>query len=301
MKTCQAFGLRSLKPCRNRCHPDFDTCLKHRDFYDKTVWKHRFLNLENRHFLLQGLDYSPNSTFGRLQHVIEFSLTSGKIVLTEPEVAALESVPQTSWNLPHNSLTDVFTVMCGTGKVMPTWNKKILHHTIYNYFKMYNNQALIDYVPSMELRIGRLLANPATSPMAIFRTFSGYFNKRLLMRPDPAWHERVRHKHEQFIREALALSQMRSYLLLSDEKIASYFFKTPSVEERMHPFANMTRVFAYLAKPQKDVEKAAHKLRMRQYKEGIAMAVWHPKNVERWLDIGGWDLIASMAGDEGLA
>ena len=298
--TCQAFGLRSLKPCRNRCHPDFDTCLKHRDFYDKTVWKHRFLNVNNRHFLLQGLDYYPDSSFGRLQHIIEFSLNSRKIVLTEPEVAALESVPQRNWNFPHNSLTDVFTIMCGTGKVLPNWNRGLLHHTIYNYFKMYNNGALINYTPSMESRLGRLLANPATSPAVIFRLCSSYFNKRLLQRPDSGWRERVNNRLEAFIKEALALPQMRSHLLLSDERITSYFFKALTVEERMNPFADKTRIITLFVKPHKDAEKAKHKLRMRQYKEGIAMAVWHPKNMERWLDIGGWPLVASIAGDDGL-
>jgi hypothetical protein len=69
----------------------------------------------------------------------------------------------------------------------------------------------------------------------------------------------------------------------------------------LNPFANNERVFTYLVKPHKDAEKAKLKLRMRQYKEGIAMAVWHPKNVERWLKVGGWPLVASIAGDDGLA
>jgi hypothetical protein len=222
--------------------------------------------------------------------VIEFSLKSEKIVFTEPEVAVFESVPQSSWNLPHNSLTDVFTVMCGTGKILPTWNKKILHHTIYNYFKMYNNQALIDYTPCMESRLGRLLANTATSPVSIFRISSVYFKKRLLQLDGPEWRGRIHDNHQRFVKEALSLPQMRSHLLLSDEIIASYF--------SMEPFAD--KVIVSLAKPYKDVEKAKHKLRMRDFKEGIAMAVWHPNNVAKWLEMGGWPLIAMISGDEGL-
>jgi hypothetical protein len=298
---CQAFVLRTLKPCRNRCDSNVGTCLKHRDFYDKAVWKHRFLNLENRHYLLQGLDYPPESSFGRLQSIIEFSLNSGRIILTEADIQALESVPRQNWNLPHNSLTDVFMVMCGTGKVLPIWNNDILQHAVYNYFKMYNNGALFDYLPSMEGRLGRLLANPATSPAVVFRISSIYFHKRLLQRPDQRWRQMVRNRQEEFIIEALRISQMRSHLLLSDEQIMSYFFKKPKEEDRMNNYIKLTGIFGTLVKPCKDAEKTKHKMRMRQYKEGIAMAVWHPKNVERWLEIGGWLLIASIAGDDGLA
>lgn len=41
--------------------------------------------------------------------------------------------------------------------------------------------------------------------------------------------------------------------------------------------------------------------RVRLWKEEIIAAVWHPRNVERWLTVGGWPLIAMMAGDDGLA
>jgi hypothetical protein len=321
-KICQAFRHHDLKPCGMRCHGDSDTCIQHRDFYDKSIWKHRFLNLENKRYLLQGIDCAANSFVRRIQHVIEFSLNSGKIVLTEPEIMLLPSVPLQNWNLPHNSLTDLFTVMCGTGKVMPSWNKNILRHAVYDYFKMYTNQALLDYVPSMEGRLGRLLANPATSPAEIFPIFSEYFNKRLLMRNDPVWRGIVHDRHQRFIKEALALPQMRECLLLSDEMIASYFFKWPPlmmdefwaswIKEKRAPrkvnpterltlsFSQMGRTLAPLVRPYRDAEKARHKTLVAQYKEGFAMAVWHPKNVERWLNIGGWPLVASIAGDEGL-
>jgi hypothetical protein len=61
------------------------------------------------------------------------------------------------------------------------------------------------------------------------------------------------------------------------------------------------QLIKYLAAYIKTEEKARHKQRMLQYKEGIAMAVWHPNTVSRWLQAGGWPLIASIAGDDGLA
>jgi hypothetical protein len=302
MSICQAFRLRDLRPCRSYCHPESNTCLKHHDFYDKTVWMSRFLNLQDRRFLLQGLDYSQESMMGRIQTVIEFSLNSGKIVLTEPDVAAMVHIRSHAWNFPNVSMTDVFIILCGTGKVLPEWNHSICCHAIYNYFKMYFTPSLVDVIPSMESRIGRLLANPATSPALILKIFTGYFQDLSLRHQDTERIFGILSTQERFIKEALLLPQMRSHLLLSDEKLTSYFFRRQIANERLNMFpTEPLQLIKYLAADIKTEEKARHKQRMLQYKEGIAMAVWHPNNVSRWLQAGGWPLIASIAGDDGLA
>jgi len=271
--------------------------MKHRDFYDKEIWKQRFLSLRNKRFLLQGIDCLPDSPLGRIQHIIEFFINSGNIVLTERDVGEMEYVGSHMWNFPHNSLTDVFTILCGTGKIQPSWNINIRNHAVYNYFKMFVNPSLPNYIPSMESRLGRLLANPATSPRDVFQISTKFFKRRLMKRIDTEWVIRVNTSHKAFMIEALEMPQMRSHLLLSDEQIISYFFR----QERVKLFKELIVKFASFTKPYKDAEKAKHKLRMRQYKEGIAMAVWHPKNLERWLSIGRWPLVASIAGDDGLA
>ena len=297
MSFCQAFRLRDLRPCCNHSHADTTTCLKHTDFYDKAVWKSRFLNLQDRRFLLQGLDYSQESMMGRIQTVIEFSLNSGKIVLTEADVSAMIHVHSRVWNLPNVSLTDVFIALCGTGKVLPEWNHSICCHALYNYFKIYYNRWLGDVRPSMESRIGRLLANPASSPAFILKIFNGYFQDRALRHQGTEHIFHVLATQERFIKEALSLPQMRSHLLLSDEKLASYFFRPHIAVFPEEP----VELIKHLAADIKSEEKGRHKQRMRNYKEGIAMAVWHPNNVSRWLNEGGWPLIASIAGDDGLA
>lgn len=302
MSFCQAFRLRDLKPCRNYCHPETSTCLKHADFYDKAVWKSRFLNLQDRRFLLQGLDYSQESMMGRIQTVIEFSLNSGKIVLTEADVTEMIHVRSRVWNLPNVSLTDVFIALCGTGKVLPEWNYSICCHALYNYFKMYYNRWLGDVRPSMESRIGRLLANPASSPALVLKIFNGYFQDRALRHQGTEHIFYVLAMQERFIKEALSLPQMRSHLLLSDEKLTSYFFRRQIANEHMNVLpAKPIELIKHLAADIKNEEKERHKQRVRNYKEGIAMAVWHPNNVSRWLNEGGWPLIASIAGDDGLA
>jgi hypothetical protein len=285
---CQAFRLCDLKPCAMRCQANQKTCAEHTDFYNISIWKQRFLNLTNKRYLLQGLDYSPNSSMARIQHIIEFSINSENIVLKESDIVAMEYVTKVSWNEPHNSLTDVFTILCGTGKILPKWNKRNLKHAVYNYMKMYTNKALQDCMPPMEKRLGRLLENPATSPRLIFHTTFEYFNMLLLSKESVNWRVSVKMLHEKFIQEALALPQMRSHLLLSDERLVSYFLK-PS-EEYMMLIRRVSHIY-------RDNEKLRHKQRMSKHKEGIAMIVWHPDNVERWFRMGGHPLIDMMSGE----
>jgi len=285
---CQAFRLCDLKPCAMKCQENQKTCAQHSDFYNISVWKYRFLNLMNKRYLLQGLDYSPTSSMGRIQHIIEFSINSGNIVLKETDIMAMEYVLKSTWNKPHDSLTDLFTVLCGTGKILPKWNKRNLKHAVYNYMKMYTNKDLEDCMPSMEKRLGRFLENPATSPRLVFQTTFEYFNMLLLSKESLHWRVSIKMMHEKFIKEALSLPQMRSHLLLSDERLVSYFLD-PS-EEYMIMIRNLSHVY-------RDNEKALHKQRMSKHKEGIAMIVWHPDNVERWFRMGGHPLIDMMSGE----
>ena len=303
--TCTAFRLYDLKPCRNNSTPGCQTCHSHRTFYDKDVWKSRFLNLENKKYLLQGIGYSTNTRMGRIQYVIENSLNTEKIVLTQEDVAAMTSIRSRLWRHPHNSLTDVMTVICGTGKVMPTWNLRLLQHTVYDYFKLHSNLRLIDIYPPMENYLGRLLANPATSPAAIMTIAASFYETLFYNREDYTndielinqWHEITVLQFLRFVREALQLKSMKSHILLSDTEILSYFTPIPKRTALMD--TTKTLITSLLAE-MRNIEKSRLKTHTRQFKEGIAAAVWHPKNVERWLDTGGWPLIAMISGDDGL-
>jgi len=303
-KLCSAFRLDELTPCKSPRIPGLDVCHGHRTFYDKEIWKSRFLSIQNRRNLLQGINYPETTHIGRIQHVLGFSLKSGKIVLTEEDVAAMESIPAVQWNEPHNDFTDVFTVLCGTGKVLPKWNLRILRHTIYKYLKMHYNPGLIDVCPSMESRLGPFLANPSTSPSVIFR-FAADFYENMYHKEDytddpeiiSLWREYTNLNLVRFFKHALALKSMKSHLLLSDKEVASYF--TPTTKRRVAILKPETVMRPYLMEFRK-AEMMEHKARVTLFKEGIAAAVWHPTNIERWLDLGGWDMIAMMTGDDGL-
>jgi hypothetical protein len=234
------------------------------------------MSLRSKKYLLQGIDYSMNTFQGRLQHVIEYSIKSEHIVLTPHDIHMMETTPMHLLNEPHDSLTDVFTILCGTGIVKPYWNREMLDEVLITYLKMYMNPRIVDVLPRMETRIGRLLAYPMIDPAKVFAN---------LPRMLEYYSTRAATRCLVFVTTILALPQMRHHLLLDRDTLASYLgsFALPIIAKMRYK------------------EMSKHKKRMRQFKEGIAMRVWHPTRVARWLEVGGWPLVASIAGDDGLA
>jgi hypothetical protein len=288
---CQAFRMTDLKPCKKICHEERSTCLQHRSFYNKKVWKDRFLNVNKTRFLLQGLDYQEGTFLRQIQHVLEFSLKSGLITLNEIDIATLYTLPEHDWGGPFDSLTDVFVVLCGTGLVQPEWNEGMLKHVAWNTFlavvmlgPLYTQAASV---------FGRLLCNPSTNPASILRLVGECFEKRFKNSDNPLRKTQYITHYKIFLSQILSLPQMRPHLLLSDERLCSYF--TQSQLSVVDP-----RLIRELANPIRKAEKAYHKERMSMYKEGLVMAVWHPKNMERWLELGGWPLVDMMSGDEDM-
>jgi hypothetical protein len=91
------------------------------------------MNLNNRKYLLQGIDYDETSSIARIQQVIEYSLKSRKIILTEEDVAAMEVLPRDTWGTPSNSLMDVLIIASGTGMIKAYWNPQLLLQVLLTY------------------------------------------------------------------------------------------------------------------------------------------------------------------------
>lgn len=237
------------------------------------------MNLNNRKYLLQGIDYSEDTSIGRIQRVIEYSLISRKIILTEEDVAAMEVLPRDTWGQPSNSLMDFLIIASGTGMIKAHWNPRLLLQVLLTYTSIYINPSLIDVRPSLEPRFGRLLID--TNPDLIFQRL---FCSRYM--------ERVYIHHPESVKDVLeailSFPQMRSHLLLNASNVCNYF--NPKFATILLP----------LLETKRRSEMAILKKRVAVHKEGFAMRVYHPRNVERWLAIGGWDLIAMITGDEGL-
>lgn len=48
------------------------------------------------------------------------------------------------------------------------------------------------------------------------------------------------------------------------------------------------------------MRRIRQRARASKIHEELVAAVWHPRKVEHWLSTGGWQLVAMIAGDEGL-
>jgi len=276
MGKCCAFRLRDMTGCQNLASKESDVCANHANFFNIRVWSQRFLRL-NSLYLLQGLNYSEDNSIGRLHKIIEYSLKSGKIVLTKEMVAALETIPEDRWDIPHASLVDVFTVLCGTGLVSPLWNMSLFKHSIYTTMKM-RKPIFRDIWSPIEYRLGPFLTNPFVTPLYVIRkAFTAYRN---IMQRIP---EKDIYYYE-FLKECFAHPSFQSRLMLSDEMITSSIANKKEFEELVRRSIG----------PSRRAEKRRLKAQADQIKEEMISKVWHPKNVERWLELGGWDLVEMM-------
>jgi len=276
MATCCAFRLRDMTACQHAPSRGSDVCANHADFYNIRVWSRRFLRIDSI-YLLQGITYDQMITIGRLQKIIEYSLKSGKIVLTQEMVAALETVPEDRWDIPHTSLVDVFTVLCGTGLVSPLWNMRLFKHCIYTAMKM-RKPVFRDVWSPIDYRLGPFLTNPFVTPVYVIgRAFTAYRNlmQRVLDR-DTYYYE--------FLKECFAHPSFQSGLMMSDEIISASIANKKEFEELVRRSIG----------PSRRAEKRRLKAQADQIKEEMISKVWHPKNVERWLELGGWDLVEMM-------
>jgi hypothetical protein len=216
-------------------------------------------------------------TIGRLQKIIEYSLKSGKIVLTQEMIAGFERVPEDRWDIPHTSLVDVFTVLCGTGLVSPLWNMRLFKHCIYTAMKM-RKPVFRDVWSPIDYRLGPFLTNPFVTPLYVIgKAFTAYRN--LMQRvPDKDVY------YYEFLRECFAHPSFQSRLMMSDEIISASIANKKEFEELVRRSIG----------PSRRAEKRRLKAQADQIKEEMISKVWHPKNVERWLELGGWDLVEMM-------
>lgn len=274
-RLCKAITLRDYTPCKNKAMQAKETCSCHKKFYNGQTWINTFIRGENRHGDTVLLGYtSTESTMYRLEKHVRDVLTSGKVKVTKDDVASLPC---------SDKYIDIFLILCELPYVNPEWNKALLLRAIgyfYTLARMLNpslalqrmwldplrNNENMGFARTLKYMLklkskrentAALSQNPDSTPYgAIFQIyFTGY---------DQAY--------SWYSREALVS-------MIVPQKVSPRFF-----EENIIPLLKQNARQLRLAK------KAA----IDPIKEEIVAAVYHPRNVERWLEEGGHELLDMM-------
>jgi hypothetical protein len=294
---CCAFRLNDLAPCKNSARPDSDVCHPHRNFYAKEEWLARFTDVTSP-LLLTGLDYRRATLLGRIQHVIEYSLTSGKIVLDKKDVSKFSCPPIEQWTRPQQalSLVDTFTVMVRTGKVSPRWNSELTGFCIASFAKMYSWE-LRDMLPSVEARMNPFFTHPDCKPhhsLLMLLTFHrNFLNTKHSHVPERQHIPDLMTR--QLAHECLGMNPiLLTTLYSSDEWFEPY--DTREKKTRDEILLSVKQILAQLLPQYRTNAKALIRGRMDILKRDLMEATWHPRRVQAWLDAGDFELLEMMLG-----
>ncbi len=280
---CCAFRASDLRPCAKTVRESGDVCHTHRNFYTKEEWLKKFVSLTSP-FLLDCIVREQESITGRIVAAVEYSLTSGKIVLTEDDIAGLYCPPFREWfNAPFApSFRPVYTVMVSTGKVNPRWNQDLLHISFLYYAKMYSWD-LRNSPPSFDSYIMPFLTYPGEKPhelvmslLAFHRSFLNYRHGHI-----PVQRYRLNLMSRQLAEECFSkrpvilasLYSIEEWKRIYDEKAASTpNFNIEPLKEILEELVPQSRAGA----------KELILQRMGPLKEEVIAAGWHPSRFEKW-------------------
>jgi hypothetical protein len=275
MAHCQAITLSEFQPCKNLARHGHETCSSHKKFYQQDYWIKNFIKGNNRDRTTVLIGYtSEDSSMYRLESHVRKILTSGKMKVTKEDVASLPC---------SENYVDTFLILCQLPYVNPEWNKALLLRTI-GYF--YNLTRMLH--PSLALQ--RMWLDPLRNNehMGFARTLKHMLkmkNKRqntaaLAHNPDSTPYVEVF--------QIYFTDYDQAYCWYSDEALASLI-----LPQKVSPTFFETTIIPLLKQNARQL-RLAKKTAIDPIKEEIVAAVYHPRNVGRWLEEGGHELLDMM-------
>jgi hypothetical protein len=281
MATCQAITQNGFYPCGNPARQGHDTCGVHKTFFHKRGWFKKFILGENKSQDVALLGYDQrHSVTGRLTEHVRKVLQSGRIKITEEDIRCLPC---------SASMVDVFLILCELPHVDPKWNKRFVVEAVRTYFYRIigYNETLRNYNPYkvQDERLGPLLKNPnmgfdrTLKFMIAVKEMRSLGRLRLMNQPEAYFDD---------VFSTLFLDYNDDYSLYAPEALTSLM-----VPEGAKADYFQAKVIPLLKRRQKQI-KLAKKMRMAPLKEEIVSVVYHPDNVERWLNTRGWGFLDMM-------
>lgn len=279
MALCQAITKNHYQPCANKARHGHETCSSHKKFYQKDVWVKRFLCGRGDDDVLLG--YPKDSATGRLEQHVRKVLASGRFTITYEDVKA---IPSTA------GFSDVFLILCEQPAVNPTWNCRLLISTIAYYYFVYRNLGEAGFLSNPYLLHSKHIAPILRNPHMTFGQTLKFMLKAKQMCDTTQTLLHLPPRAYETAFENLFLDYKDDYVWYSDEFLTKAL--CPSKEATLHNFFK-AQILPKLNQRGPQIRRAK-RVAMDPLKEGIVAAVYHPRNVQRWLDAGGWPLLDMM-------
>lgn len=218
---------------------------------------------------------------GRLEKHVRQTLASGRFCITEQDVKNIPALDRSS---------DVFLLLCQLPQIDPKWNKKLLLSSLNYYFNLHRYLSESGHLHNPYLlhqkRILPILNNPNMS-------FGQTLKFMLKLKQQKEYTQHLAHLplgRYQAIFDTLFLDYKGEYTWYSDEFLTSAL--VPEESAQLHEYFK-AQVLPQLKRRAKQIRQAK-RVTLDPIKEELVAKVYHPKNVEHWLNEGGWELLDMM-------
>jgi hypothetical protein len=277
MALCQAITLTDYRPCKNLARHGHETCSSHKKFFQRDYWIKTFVKGNNRHHDTVLLGYtSEDSSMYRLESHVRHMLTSEKIKVTEEDVASLPA---------RDAFVDIFLILCQLPYVDPNWNKRLVLQTVSFYFQVSRHLIGFQLSQLQRIRMGPLIQN---SHMGFARTLKFMLKVRDMREKTAALTHHPDTTPFDQIFPTFFTGYDGSHSWYSDELLAEMI--VPPNVSLTYFQVQILPLLKQNARQLRQDKKTA----MDPIKEEIVAAVYHPRHVERWLEIGGHELLDMM-------
>lgn len=278
---CEALTCIFTK-CNGTTKDETGLCYEHQDFFTPDTWMKDWLTHPRRDNVVL-LGHQRGSVMRNLEDHIRYA-TKEKIRIPEEFVRLIPALPK---------YTDLYLLLCENEYIDPLWNKNLLNLCFVEFLKR-RKTTFAGYWPNIHTTFQSFLDNPQMGPAIFFFKFLPVLLKLKKQGEINPYYQNIEYKavvDEFFSPEDDSRIEDLFYMccLASKEYLASAAkCKDPMTREFFYE-----SVYPYF-EAKKKLIRQGRKEESDELKREIVENVYHPRNVERWLNTGGWDLLDMM-------
>jgi hypothetical protein len=263
-------------------------CRRHVDYFKakkkRKKWINRYINPTVETSLLIG--FQEGTHMHREETHIR-NVTKKLIILTQEEV---QRIPATNYN------TDLYLLLCENQYINPLWNKRLLMLCIVVFVKR-RQHTFQGFWPTVESHFYSLIQNRKFGYTMLMQYLISEMNRYTMINVILPSHRVVdfglifddffkptKEEHKAYMQgltgrlSYYSKDVVQSILKCKDEKVKDIF------ENNIYKYIQQAKTF----------EKQNQRRRFDPLKREIMETVWHPRNVERWLEQGGFELLENL-------
>lgn len=272
-------------PCNRQTEGTTGLCFEHQDHYNQDKWIHDWITHPKRGNTVL-LGHQKGSVMRNLEDHIRYATKTGKVRIPETCIRNLPALPR---------YTGVFLLLCENDYIDPKWNKKLLRLCIAENLKRMKG-VFAGFWPNIHETLHSLITNPHMGYTLLFAFYTEVVIKLAKQAKVYSYYKDIDFGY--CIGHFLGPDNIDSESfgqLLELTTLASKEFLASLAKCKDEASKELYYDIVYpIIEPYKYSIRQQLKEEADDLKREIVENVYHPRNVERWLETGGWELLEMM-------